>query len=561
MNPSQGLLYVFEGVDGVGKSDLSARFAAHLVAQGVRCEQLAFPGNRSGTLGQHVYCLHHAPQQLGVNSVTAAATQLLHIAAHIDAIETRILPLLRSGVTVILDRFWWSTFVYGAAAGVARPMLDKMITVELATWNATQPEAVFLIKRQSSLRSEPEELWPRWRDLYDSLAEAEANHYPVHVIDNDGHVDDTLRKIISRIARRPSTEGIAVDTSNKSVEEPISPRRLFVFSSLSPARPTKVFDTYWSFAAERQAIFFRRLRGLRSPWTTDAILRAYKFTNAYRASDRVSQYLIRSVAYAGDSSPEELFFRIVLFKFFNRIDTWCLLTDECGGVSYANYSYKSYDRVLTNAIERGQRIYSAAYIMPSGHRVFGTARKHQSNLRLLEKLMEDEVPLRLREMTSMAAAFRLLRSYPMLGDFLAYQYVTDLNYSLLTDFSETEFVIPGPGARNGIAKCFSSLGGFSETDVIKITADRQEREFADRGIEFTTLWGRQLQLIDCQNIFCEVDKYARVKHPEIRGLQAKIRIKQKFSATAEPIEYWYPPKWGINRNIEVDKNTGVSQWR
>ena len=256
-----------------------------------------------------------------------------------------------------------------------------------------------------------------------------------------------------------------------------------------------------------------------------------------------------------------MFFRIVLFKFFNRIDTWCLLTDECGGVSYANYSYEAYDRVLTKAIARGQRIYSAAYIMPSGHRVFGTARKHQSNLRLLEKLMEDEVPLRLREMRSMATAFRLLRSYPMLGDFLAYQYVTDLNYSLLTDFSETEFVIPGPGARNGIAKCFASLGGFSETDVIKITADRQEREFADRGIEFSTLWGRQLQLVDCQNIFCEVDKYARVKHPEIRGLQAKIRIKQKFSATAEPIEYWYPPKWGINRNIEMDQNTGVSQWR
>ena len=28
----------------------------------------------------------------------------------------------------------------------------------------------------------------------------------------------------------------------------------------SPAMPTVVFDTYWRFAAERQAIFFRRIK-------------------------------------------------------------------------------------------------------------------------------------------------------------------------------------------------------------------------------------------------------------------------------------------------------------
>ena len=54
-------------------------------------------------------------------------------------------------------------------------------------------------------------------------------------------------------------------------------------------RPRKVFDTYWGFAAERQEIFFRRMAGAAPPWTADPILREFKFTNAYRASDRVSQ--------------------------------------------------------------------------------------------------------------------------------------------------------------------------------------------------------------------------------------------------------------------------------
>src|SRR6266498_2751380 len=80
----------------------------------------------------------------------------------------------------------------------------------------------------------------------------------------------------------------------------------YVFSSLSPAEPTIVFDTYWRFAAERQSIFFKRFHRSPLPWTHDPILTEYKFTNAYRASDRVSQFLIRHVIYKGEQSPEEI---------------------------------------------------------------------------------------------------------------------------------------------------------------------------------------------------------------------------------------------------------------
>jgi hypothetical protein len=60
-------------------------------------------------------------------------------------------------------------------------------------------------------------------------------------------------------------------------------------------RPSKVFDTYWRFAAERQEIFIRRIAGSPPPWTADPILREFKFTNAYRASDRLSQYLAQPI--------------------------------------------------------------------------------------------------------------------------------------------------------------------------------------------------------------------------------------------------------------------------
>jgi hypothetical protein len=149
----------------------------------------------------------------------------------------------------------------------------------------------------------------------------------------------------------------------------------------------------------------------------------------------------------------------------------------------------------------------------------------------------------------MAKAFELIRSYPTIGDFLAYQYVTDINYGPLTNYSEMEFVIPGPGAFSGIHKCFSDLGGLNETEIIKIITDRQHEEFQRLGLDFRNLWGRPLQLIDCQNLFCEVDKYARVMHPEFSGPSGRTRIKQRFTADTQPIEFWYPPKWGINEQI------------
>lgn len=347
---------------------------------------------------------------------------------------------------------------------------------------------------------------------------------------------------------------------NQSLFWPIetnSQKRRKPFSSLAPAKPTKVFDTYWRFAVERQSIFFRRLDGQSYPWTEDEIFLTYKFTNAYRASDRVSQYLIRNVIYEGSQETEEVFFRTILFKLFNKIETWELLKTKLGGISFRDYSFAKYNRILTAAMNRKQTIYSAAYIMPSGaKRKDGSkkkTRKHSSHLRLLESMMEDGAPHRIKSAATMADAFSILVSYPMIGDFLAYQYVTDLNYSEICDFNEMEFVVPGPGAIDGISKCFKSLGGLTESELLKLVTERQAEEFERLGLEFPSLWGRPLQLIDCQNLFCEISKYSRVFHPEVEGIAKRTRIKQKYRANHEPIAYWYPPKWQINDKIAKQK--------
>ena len=145
---------------------------------------------------------------------------------------------------------------------------------------------------------------------------------------------------------------------------------------LSPAKVSNVYNSLWHFAVQRQDIFFRRLRREPPPWTNDTVIAKYKFTNAYRASDRVSQYLIRHVIYRSDlpDSPREVFFRILLFKLFNRIDTWKLLERSLGPITFEDYDFTHYDAVLTEEMKNGGRIYSAAYIMPPGSRSFGPYR-------------------------------------------------------------------------------------------------------------------------------------------------------------------------------------------
>lgn len=308
-------------------------------------------------------------------------------------------------------------------------------------------------------------------------------------------------------------------------------------------KATPVFDTYWRFAYERQRAFMKRVAGEPAPWTLDEIIARHRFTNAYRASDRVSQYLIRRVIYEGDQSPEEVFFRTILFKVFNRIETWEHLLNSLGELTWRDFDRPRVETLLNARLDAKRCVYSAAYIMPSPP--FGAARKHANHLRLLQHMMRDGAPQKVGEAGSLESVFSILRNYPSFGDFLAFQLAIDLNYGPHINHSEMDFVVAGPGARDGVRKCFADTDGLDCADVIHAVTDLAEAEFARLGLSFRSLWGRPLQLIDCQNLFCETDKYARVAHPEYSGPSGRTRIKQKFNPTKQPLPQWYPPKWGV----------------
>ena len=161
--------------------------------------------------------------------------------------------------------------------------------------------------------------------------------------------------------------------------------------------------------------------------------------------------------------------------------------------------------------------------------------------------LEHALGERILEGTSFEQIVRLLEGFPLTGPFMAYQIAIDLNYSDLLNFDEDDFTQPGPGALRGLKKVFIDLGDYNESDVIKWMVDRQEIEFERFELPFSGLWGRRLHAIDCQGLFCEIDKYCREAAPEL--LSARSRIKARFTPSSEPLPLFFPPKWGLNNRL------------
>lgn len=191
-----GNLVVLEGADGAGKTALARALHDCLCTSGLRCQRFAFPGAEDGTIGKLVYDLHHSPSAFGIAAITPASLQTLHVAAHVDAIQTRILPALRAGSCVLLDRYWWSTWVYGRVAGVPDGLLEPLIQFERAVWSSIQPAAVVCLQLPKLGKTEI--------DLeYDRLADRESRSVHVVRIETNKSIEHTLDAVLSAILARP----------------------------------------------------------------------------------------------------------------------------------------------------------------------------------------------------------------------------------------------------------------------------------------------------------------------------------------------------------------------
>jgi hypothetical protein len=322
----------------------------------------------------------------------------------------------------------------------------------------------------------------------------------------------------------------------------------------------EAFQYFFYFMEERMNIFWKKLEvdnefslnqfslGPNKKLSNDPIFQMHKFTNVYRALDRVSQYLIKNVIYGKEFDELDTLFRILFFKIFNKIETWEYLEDALGEISLRSFDI---DRIGKLLDERRSEtpIFNCAYIMAGSHKKYKSInKKHEVWLRVIgDFFIKGKYLEKVLELSSLEELYNLLLSVPLVGQFLAYQYAIDLNYSPHVNFDENSFVKAGIGAIRGIKKCFVDLGKNSFEDAIIFTHEnllQLQKQFGYT--EFKSLYGRMPTLIDLQNCFCETDKYLRVKLPEISVGNKRIKQKYKYLYKGSK-DLFFPPKWELNR--------------
>ncbi len=198
----RGDLIILEGPDGAGKTTTAAAVLEHLRRQGIHSELFELPGKAPGTLGKLVHDLHHDPARHGVRDIHATSVQLLHAAAHIDAIQTRIRPALAQGATVIMDRFWWSTIVYGRDAGVDEESLRLLEQLARRHWSFASPTAAFVFLTPPHKTAASPEAFERLRGRYAEFLGGLHEEFPIVTAPSDGRTPLQLAEWIVNELRR-----------------------------------------------------------------------------------------------------------------------------------------------------------------------------------------------------------------------------------------------------------------------------------------------------------------------------------------------------------------------
>lgn len=304
-----------------------------------------------------------------------------------------------------------------------------------------------------------------------------------------------------------------------------------------------VLDTLFSFMAERHRIFNRRVAGEPRPWTEDEILDNYPFTNVFRIYDRTTQYILRHVIREGSQDLHEACFRVILFRFFNKIGTWKFLRSRLGELTWRDYDVKRYEEVLSAA---SQAIYGHAYILPAP--TLGAPSNIANHLRLIELLMEENLPEQLLRFRYLKDAHGWLSLFPSMGDFTALQLLLDLNMLPFFGFSEDEWVALGPGAIACIRKIFGPTVRGREYEAFKYLYESQHEHFSRLGIppdrrpRLCANRRTGVTMVDLEHSLCECDKYSRARHPDIKGKKLQV-AKHIFNPDRRPPTTDIPEHW------------------
>lgn len=279
-------------------------------------------------------------------------------------------------------------------------------------------------------------------------------------------------------------------------------------------------EKFFAFVEERHAIYVRRTRGDPWPWTEDAVLQKWKFTNIYRELDTGTIWLRENIREPYADHPE-LFFNVILYRMYNHIPT----AKVVGYIENDNQLSQVVDNVQRFK-DAGNRIWTNAHML-SGMlggggskiiQIFGTGMGYAWLRRKeLEPTKDD----------TLESTFVKLDKIPTVGGFLAYEMVSDLRYTRYLQHAADimTWANAGPGCQRGMQRLLGypikprdkSLRYPSQRDYLYIM-----RFLLEESKNWLPKWMPAWEMREVEHSLCEYSKYMNVSLG-----QGKVRHKYR----------------------------------
>lgn len=299
-----------------------------------------------------------------------------------------------------------------------------------------------------------------------------------------------------------------------------------------------MLNTYVSFVLERHLIWKRRHRGTGEWKTYDRVLASRKFCNVYRVLDYGSQYVCKELLYGADSillGPEDVLFRAMAYRYTNRPEPWEWFRGQVGRYPLAADAQSGLVLEVWREWDRRHGVFfSSAYTMFSGGENPGVRRFEWAL-----GLATDSIALAPRLFAEPDAQARcdLLKTLPRVGDFMAQQVLTDINYSPFHVGTENDWVTSGPGSLRGHALLTPEHELSFEQVVNRCQSVLRDRLGKTIALQMGGGALRYPSKMDVQNTLCEFDKYIRWK------AKPTPRKPYRPAHPGRPAEPFLPPHW------------------
>lgn len=263
---------------------------------------------------------------------------------------------------------------------------------------------------------------------------------------------------------------------------------------------------------ERHAIYRRRERGERPPWTIDEVLRTYRFTNVSRRFDAMTKRLYADLR---GLKKRDALLRVIACRLFNRTSTWDLLDRHGYGQKLMH--------ALAAAAERGRPLTSGVWMVGSRPGVPCWLTQYESLRDAIARAADLESGV---SHNSLELAYGTLLTLKNVGRFVANEMLMDLTYGGPRFTSNARdrgtFVVLGPGAVHGLRRLQRRPVGDGLEQPKADARDLDHFRYLARSLrDAPPVRGLTLTVHDVEHCLCEYDKYARA----LAGAKLKNRYR------------------------------------